>query len=94
MKDSDLRQLIDRNQEQQEQWDEFQRDRLEALKSLDEEKIRAYLKRWGGNWQGAQNPEVFWRAIHKARTVCPGLTEQEREVSRRWLREHGSQPWG
>lgn len=69
--------------------EQFCRDRLEALRSLDEQQILAYARKYGVRLPS--HPEAFWRGIHKARVMVPGLSEEEREHSRRWLREHDSE---
>jgi len=46
--------------------DQFQRDRLEALRSLDEGIIRAYGRKYAARFPGDDNPEVFWRAVSAA----------------------------
>lgn len=37
--------------------------------------------------------EVMWRAVHKARTALKHLPREAREVSEKWLKEHGSESW-
>ena len=70
---------------------EFLDARNSALLSLDESKIRAYAKKYGATIP--DEPEVFWRAVHKARTGITSLPMNERIKSRDWLREHGSESW-
>lgn len=74
----------------------FCRERLEALCSLDEGRIRAWLVRYGMHWGMG---ERFWLCVHRARATWDRmpLTEEEREVSRRWLdqyvQRHGELVW-
>ena len=68
----------------------FVRERDTALRSLDEEKIKAYMTKWGGGYPAV--PLVFWASVHKARLGITSFTEEEKEVSRKWLREHGFKP--
>ena len=66
----------------------FVQERNEALGSLDEAKIKAYMKKYG-----CDIPEpYFWPSIHKARLQIGGLSEEEKELSRTWLIEHGYSP--
>lgn len=63
-------------------------ERNEALGSLDEAKIKAYMKKYG-----CDIPEpYFWPSIHKARLQIGSLSEEEKELSRTWLIEHGYSP--
>lgn len=71
---------------------EFLRKRDEALLSLDETKIRAYCREFGVKMPS--HPEVFWRAVHKARTAITTLPMAERQKSKDWLTKHGSEHWG
>jgi hypothetical protein len=72
-----------------EQIAEFMKERNEALLSLDEWKIRGYLKKWNGD-VGPAHPEAFWRGVHKAITAIPGLPLERRLASKAWLDSHGS----
>lgn len=64
----------------------FVQERNEALGSLDEGKIKAYMKKYGCD----DIPEpYFWPSIHKARLQIGSLSEEEKEISREWLMEHG-----
>lgn len=65
------------------------RERNEALGSLDETKIKAYMKKYG--CEDIPEP-YFWPSIHKARLQIENLSEEEKEISRRWLIEHGYSP--
>jgi hypothetical protein len=66
---------------------EFLRDRDEALRSLDEAKIRAYAKKYDCEAEMPSHPLVFWAAVHKARLQLL-LTAEERRVSEQWLAEN------
>jgi hypothetical protein len=65
----------------------FVGERNAALRSLDRNKIEAYARKYGINLP--KDEIVFWAGIHKARLQITSFTEEEREVSRRWLKEHG-----
>lgn len=69
---------------------QFLRDRNQALLSLDEVKIKEFAKKYGTNWE-ASCSEVFWRAVHKARTAIPDLPLEARVLSKKWLRDHNSE---
>lgn len=66
---------------------QFRKDRDEALFSLDEQKILAYCWKYGAPIH--PNALVFWASIHKARVALRSIPEAEKELSRRWLLEHG-----
>lgn len=67
--------------------EDFLRERTEALLSLDIAKINAYLANHGS--VTLPNNEMGWCAIHKARTGITDFPEQEKEISRQWLKERG-----
>ena len=67
---------------------EFIEARLIALRSLDATTISAYRLRWTGRAMDTRRMKDFWEAVHQARVRVPELTEEEREQSREWLREH------
>jgi len=69
--------------------DQFIKDRDESLASLDESKIRAYLRKYGE--APPANPEVFWMGVHKAITACRNLPFELRQKSADWLRARGSE---
>jgi len=69
---------------------EFLKDRDEALLSLDEVKLRAYMKKYGET--PPANPAVFWMGVHKAITACQSLPIEFRRKSALWLTLRGSQP--
>lgn len=69
---------------------EFVKDRDEALLSLDKEKIMAYARKWGVNeLLIPRQEEIFWIAIHKARTAAKSLPMEARSESKRWLQARG-----
>ena len=69
----------------------FLRERDSALLSMDEQQIRAYFLKYNSD-AGPSDPDVFWRGIHKARTAIKTLPMEERQKSKRWLLDHGSEP--
>lgn len=68
-------------------YSQFIKNRNEALLSLDKEKIQAYAKKYGARF--SDNDEIFWASVHKARIAVKEIPEKEKEVSRKWLTEHG-----
>ena len=68
----------------------FLRDRDEALLSLDEKKIKAYLRKYGET--PPSNPIVFWMGVHKAITAAKSLPIEFRRKSALWLVLRGSKP--
>ncbi len=66
----------------------FAQERDEALLSLDEQKIRAYMRKYGVSF----NPEdeiVWWAGVHKAILGILSATPEQRGRSEKWLVEHG-----
>lgn len=66
-------------------------ERDTALLSLDEQRLRAFFKKHMGK-DAPADPNVFWRAVHKARTAARSLPMDARAESKRWLLAHGSEP--
>ena len=71
---------------------QFIADRDEALRSLDINKLRAYAAKYGSSL--SMNDEIAEIAMHKARTACLNLTEDERALSRDWLVKRGYSHFG
>lgn len=67
---------------------EFNRERDEALLSMDEEKIRAMVRKWNGTEMLA-NAEIFWGSVHKAITGAGTLPIEVRRKSKAWLDARG-----
>ena len=67
---------------------QFLADRREALMSLDRDKILAYMKKYGVEFN-SKSLTVFWIAIHKAITGATDLPLDFREKSKAWLTERG-----
>lgn len=76
------------NVEHEKQLKEFKRERSEAFQSLDEQKIRAYCRKWNGTEMPA-NIEVFWGSVHKAITGAMDLPIEFRRKSKAWLDARG-----
>jgi hypothetical protein len=64
-------------------------ERDQALLSMDEQQIRAYFRKYNG-WDMSPSKDVFWLAIHKARTATRSLPMEARQESKRWLLARGS----
>lgn len=64
--------------------EEFNKDRNEALLTLDEAKIRAYHDKWNPGMR-LPDGEVFWGAVHKTITGIPSLPLEFRKKSKAWL---------
>jgi len=63
-------------------------ERDEAFRSLDEEKIRAYMKKYGlRDWTDSET--AFWGGIHMARLEITTFTNEEKVQSVKWLMNHG-----
>lgn len=59
-----------------------------AMLSLDEQKIRAFVRKWNGKELPA-DPETFWGAIHKAITGRISLPIEFRRQSKAYLTARG-----
>ncbi len=66
---------------------EFVKERNDALFSLDENKIRCYVKKWG--IQIPNNQTAFWGGVYKAICSIPDAPKNVRQIAEKWLREHG-----
>ena len=68
-------------------FEEFKRDRDEALLSLDVAKIRAYAAKYDTPCPG--DDRVVLAGAHKAITALTSAPPEVWEASRRWLAERG-----
>lgn len=73
--------------------EQFIKERREALLGMDKDAILAYAQKWGLKNIPTDNDEVFWAAIHKARTALTDLPIEDRRKSKTWLTEHGFGSW-
>ena len=65
----------------------FVKDRDAALLSLDENKIRAFCRKY--NVQISDNPLVFWASIYKSILAMRNCPADIREKAEAWLDSHG-----
>lgn len=68
--------------------EQFRKERNEALLSLDEDKIRAMLKKFNGI-EAHSDSRIFWGGVHKAITGNTDLPIDFRRKSNAWLQERG-----
>ena len=66
----------------------FNEERNTALLSMDEQKIRAMVRKWNGI-EMPQKQIVFWCAVHKAITGAQSLPLEFRKKSKAWLDTFG-----
>jgi hypothetical protein len=67
---------------------EFVRERNEAFLSLDKEKILRFLEKY--NVQSTPvDEETFWAGVHKVIFHIKSSTDEQKEISRRWLLSNG-----
>ena len=71
--------------------EQFVKDRHEAFKSMDKEKIRAYCKKYGMQTSFPRNETVWKAGIHKAILECTDFSDDEKRESVVWLLLHGYQ---
>lgn len=67
---------------------QFNRERNEAMLSMDEQKIRAMVRKWNDT-EMPSHMETFWGAVHKAITGCLQLPIERRRESKAWLDARG-----
>lgn len=68
-------------------FDEFLRERNDAILSMDEEKIRDYDRKYGVS--EPQEDIVFWAGIHKSILALKAASEEQKMASKAWLDRHG-----
>lgn len=63
-------------------------DELKAvLLTYDMDKIKTFMRKYNKNTP--ENSLVFWAGVHKGICNLPNCTDEEKEFSRNWLKEHG-----
>ena len=67
---------------------QFLTERRKAFLSMDKAKILAFADKWGAKIPQLDD-ELFWIAVHKARTGATDLPIEERRKSKAWLNERG-----
>ncbi len=65
----------------------FIEERDAVMLSLDEERIKGYCEKY--QVPVASNDIAFWGGVHKARLLISGITDEQAQISRCWLKEHG-----
>ncbi len=70
-------------------YDDFIKERDEALLSLDKNKILAYFKKYSPSVPPPSNDTVFWLAVHKARLMLTGISNEDRKLSEKWIDDRG-----
>lgn len=68
-------------------FDEFLRERNDAILSMDEGKIRDFSRKYG--IPEPQEDIVFWAGIHKSILALNAASEEQKTASKAWLTEHG-----
>ena len=67
-------------------YEAYQRDLAEVLRTFDEEAILGFFKKH--NIPTPSNNISFWGAVHKMRLTISGFSEEEKAFSREWLRSY------
>lgn len=68
-------------------FDEFLRERNDAILSMDEGKIRDFSRKYG--IPEPQEDIVFWSGIHKSILALNAASEEQKTASKAWLDRHG-----
>ena len=68
----------------------FKAERNAAYLSMDEQTIRAFVRKWNKR-ELPSNLHVFWGAVHKGITGCAELPIEFRRQSKAWLDANGYQ---
>ena len=63
-----------------------------AFLSLEEQVIRAFVKKWDLEDCISADPLLFWPGVHRIRTIVTSLPYEARLLSRNWLLAHGLEP--
>lgn len=69
-----------------EQW---LKERDEAILSLDKDKIDAYIKKYNLGDDSPEDDLIYWAGVHKSVLAIRSANEEQKEISRKWLNEHG-----
>lgn len=76
-----------------EEWREFKREREEVWLALDIEKFRAYLIKYGETQAAQGEDHTLMAGMHYARLNANFISAEAKEISERWLRQHGLNPY-
>ena len=68
-------------------FDEFIRERNDAILSMDEGEIRDFSRKHGIT--APQEDIVFWAGIHMSILALNAASEEQKAASKAWLMEHG-----
>lgn len=68
--------------------EDYVKERNEALFSLDEAKIRAFMRKYNVRFPAANNKIVFWAGIYKSICNIPSAPEDVRKQASEWLKNH------
>lgn len=72
--------------------EKFVKEHDEALLSLDEKKIKAYMKKYQVRFCPG-NETVFWAGVHKAIIEINSASAEQKKKSHDWLVAHGFKPY-
>lgn len=67
---------------------DFQHEQCESLLSLDESKIRSFVRKWNKK-ELSDDPFTFWVGVHQIITSCTQLPKEFRMKSKEWLDHNG-----
>lgn len=66
---------------------EYVKDRDAALLSLDKDKILQFMRKYAVPCP--KNDTVFWAMVHKCICHINSATDDQKQASAKWLRDHG-----
>lgn len=66
---------------------DYQSELKKVLLTYDMDKIKAFMHKYNKNIP--KNDLAFWAGIHKGIVNLSNCTDEEKEFSRKWLKEHG-----
>lgn len=78
---------MDFDKKTEEKIKEFVKERNEALFSLDEKKIKAYMKKYCV--PEPHNERIFWAMVYKAICNITDAPPEVKDKAKAWLKEHG-----
>lgn len=73
--------------------EEYTKELVEALSDLDENKIKAHMKKY--DLVISDNPLMFWGSVYNYKAITAGtrFPMKLRQKAKRWLIKHKLQPW-
>lgn len=75
------------------EWQQFLAEREDVLTSLDIEKFRAYLRKYGEMQEAEKDERILLAGMHYARLNANFMDAEAKEASEKWLKDNGFNPY-